>query len=193
MSNRYPTTPEWTTIAEDNYERALERDVDPHTEGENRIAMIVRQVLGLTRGHVLKSSAKDVAEGKCAQTAVFHLTDIYALATYAVKPGKSVEQRIESFKSGRTGWHGPIGQLIIPAIQQKLLIIPGVTVGWNTKNGKAPGTKGADILNTHSLYRIVASGKETVGLSAFGYIPETGPKVKAACVRVTAYVKSNNA
>mgnify|MGYP001409144136 CR=1 FL=1 len=193
MSNLFPTKNQWTTIAEGNYERALERDVDPHTEGENRIAMIVRQVLGLTRGHVLKSSAKDVAEGKCAQTAVFHIPDIYALATYAVKPGKSVEERIGSFKSGRTGWHGPIGQLIIPAIMQELLVIPGVTVGWNTKNGKAPGTKGADILNTHSLYRIVASGKETVGLSAFGYIPKTGPKVKAACVRVTAYVKSNNA
>ena len=190
MANRYPDIPEWTTIAVGSYSVAADRDVDPHTDGENRIAMIVRQVLGITRGHVLKTTAKIVAAGKCAETAVFHIADMNALASYAVKTGKSVEQKLSSFQSGRTGWHGPVGQLIIPAIEQELLVIPGMKVGWNTKNGKAPGSKGADILNTHNLKRIVATGKETVGLSAFGFIPATGPKVAGAVVRVTAYVKS---
>ena len=190
MTNTYPTVPQWTAIAIANYPVAARRDADPHTDGDSRIASIVGQVAGITRGSALKSTAKIVAAGKCDQTATFTLDGMAALASYAVKPGKSVESRVGSFVSGRTGWHGPINGLVIPAIDAGVLVIDGLIVGHNTSTGKPVGTgkPPATPNNIHNPRILVARGSETVKIAALPNI--VAGALKTSTVAVTAYIAS---
>jgi hypothetical protein len=102
-------------------------------------------------------------------------------------------KRVGSFVSGRTGWHGPIGQLVIPAIRSKVLVIDGLTVVPNTTTGKPAGTVERDGTvampnNIHNPFVLRATGKETVALSAFGNVVEGN--VDASTVAVTTYLRN---
>ncbi len=178
MPNLYPTLLGWTRLAEWRYPVAHRRDQDQHDPVSNRIAMLVRAVLGLTRGSILKATAKAVSSGGFHQTMTYTLADMEALASYAVKPGMSVEKRIASFQSGRTGWHGPLGALVIPAIDAGALRVDGLSVVANPSG------------NVHNPRILKADGGFTVALSAFGNVASP---LRDSTVAVTTYLRPTTA
>ena len=178
MPNLYPTLLGWTRFAEAAYPVAARKDSDQHDPVSNRIEMLVRAVLGITRGSILKATAKAVASGGLHQTMTYTLADMAALASYAVKPGMSVEKRIASFQSGRTGWHGPLGALVIPAIDAGALRVDGLSV--------VPNPSG----NVHNPRILKADGDLTIALSAFGNVASP---LRDSTVAVTTYLRPTTA
>tara|TARA_Y100000310_G_scaffold165092_1_gene164826 strand:- start:294 stop:869 length:576 start_codon:yes stop_codon:yes gene_type:complete len=189
MSNLFPTTPQWTALAELAYPKALVKDLDPHTDGEHRIDSLVRMVIGITRGSVLTTTAATVAEGKQSATQVFTLDDMAAMATNNTKV-MSAKKRGESFQSGRTGWHGPIMGMVIPALRG---IHKGQVLAPD-KNGKptplmrvAGLTVVESFASVHRPYVLAPTGSHTVGLSAL--LSYDTKNKDATTVAVTTYIK----
>ena len=186
MSNLYPTAQQWTRLAEAAYPVALRRDLDQHDPVSNRIEMLVRAVLGITRGSILKATAKAVSSGGLPQTMTYTLADMEALASYAVKPGMSTEKRLSSFQSGRTGWHGPIGAMVIPAMLR--VNEKGKPAPWLIVDGLSvvPNPSG----NVHLPLILKAEGGFTVALSAFGNVADP---LRDSTVAVTTYLRPTTA
>ena len=169
---RYLTLPRAIKLARAAYPVAARKDDDEHDEVSNRIMVVVESLAGIIDGTFLKALPPAVASGKADQTRIVTLSEVDSLKSYSTRP-LAWEARLASYKSQQTGHAGPIGRIVIPAMDRDWLVIPGLSVEDNPSgNRHNPRSLRADGSHTVAVAALVDSDARTVAVTT--YIRELG-------------------
>tara|TARA_Y100000310_G_scaffold40372_1_gene37904 strand:+ start:585 stop:1127 length:543 start_codon:yes stop_codon:yes gene_type:complete len=166
---KYLTLPRARQLARAAYPVAARRDDDEHDEVSNRIDVVVESLAGIINGTFLKALPPVVAAGKADQTRIVTLSEVDSLKSYSTRP-LPWKARLASYKSQQTGHAGPIGRIVIPALQAGWLVIPGLSWTDNLSG------------NRHNPVVLRADGNHTIAVAAT-------VNVDARTVAVTTYIR----
>jgi hypothetical protein len=169
---RYLTLPRAIDLARAAYPVAARKDDDEHEPVSNRIAVVVESLAGIIDGTFLKALPPAVASGKADATRIVTLSEVDSLKSYSTRP-LSWEARLASYQSQQTGHAGPIGRIVIPALDLGWLVIPGLSVIDNpSKNRHNPRVLRATGSHTIAVAALRDNASRTVAVTT--YIKELG-------------------